>query len=249
MGKEEFEKKKFPPLHQIVTLVFLTKDGKKNIQKGLVDFIGKNGRLKIKLPLHFDTRQIPANAKVSIEYTRSDAQYILTAETDSFYHPPETISKTTSPLLILKNPLQIERNQRRQYYRLKITIPIWYRKISLPVSYEKDESVRRQYLGLWKSNLESIGEQGESLDLSAGGIQLLTNTKFKENDAVFMKIQKEGINIHSTGIVRRTAPAKSSSNYDFNVGIEFIGLDDQQKTQIIKFVNLEEQKRQKHLFI
>ncbi|HHY77112.1 MAG TPA: hypothetical protein GX498_01215 [Clostridiales bacterium] len=127
-------------------------------------------------------------------------------------------------LKIISKPLKI---QRRNYYRLKIVIPIHYRTID---SSKQKDSESKEY------------KEGVLLDISEGGIMFCTKEDIKENDLleIVMDINKNKKMIFIGNIIRKQLNEEKTDLYEY--GVKFNELSKHDRNALAKFIFTEQRK-------
>jgi|GEM_PF-815759 len=134
------------------------------------------------------------------------------------------------PLLRLKMISEVNKIQRRNFYRLKLMRDIEARKLLKAADQEKDQG--KKFGEIFNCYLN---------DISAGGVQISTKEDIQEGDTLEMRIDLNGIELVAYGIiVRRTLTV--SPRAPFSYGVKFDKLSESDKNKLSKFV-FEEQRK------
>lgn len=129
----------------------------------------------------------------------------------------------------------IKKYQRREYYRHNCSIPIFSRKLE---QHEIDEH-------LW--DVEKEGTEGETLDISGGGVRFITRDHYESGDTILcsfelpLKIDTE--EYHIMGKVLSVAVAGKYENRQ-EVRVQFEGVTSVIRDEIIEFI-FEDERRQR----
>ncbi len=128
------------------------------------------------------------------------------------------------PLLRLKIFSEVNKIQRRDYYRLKLMGDLEARLV--------EDLKERKYGELFKCNLH---------DISAGGVLLSTNKELQEKALLEFTLNLNGNKLIVYGtIVRKTLTGNHRAPYSY--GVKFEKMSELEKTAITKFI-FEEQRR------
>jgi c-di-GMP-binding flagellar brake protein YcgR len=115
------------------------------------------------------------------------------------------------------------KNQRRDYFRLNtvLTTNVFYKP--------QPES---QHL----ADIKCV-----TLDISAGGLRLASNVEIKKDDYIICEINIMDKILSINGRVVRST-AVYNEEYEYEIGIQFIGLDEKTRLKLISFIFEEERK-------
>lgn len=130
------------------------------------------------------------------------------------------------PIIKLIKTSKIIKIQRRDYYRLKITKPIWFKKI---YKNKASNSISQYYEGIL-------------LDISGGGLLFCSKHEMEKNDLLELKIfisENKKLNLYGS-IVRKQYDIQKSFLYEYGVKFENISIAD--KNALMKFI-FEEQRK------
>lgn len=134
------------------------------------------------------------------------------------------------PLLRLKIISEVNKIQRRNFYRLKLMRDIEARRL---ISEAGQESGQGKKLGdMFKCYLN---------DISAGGVLISTKEDIQEGDTLELRIDLNGIELVAFGIiVRRTLTVSPRAPYSY--GVKFDKMSEFDKNKLSKFI-FEEQRK------
>lgn len=128
-------------------------------------------------------------------------------------------------LIRLKQISPMHRLQRRNFYRLKINLPVLFRLIE-----QDSEPDRQGYIKAYTA------------DISGGGLRLLTNEDLKPGQQVECRISIEDSNfLELKGLVVRVATCVEG-NYKFEVGVKFIDILESERDKLIQFIFQQQRK-------
>lgn len=120
--------------------------------------------------------------------------------------------------------------QRRRFVRVPWTVDIRYVKLEederVPIDDLFIEDIEKYYEGRIKSGL--------TFDLSGEGIGMVSRDDFIVDQRLIVMIEHPKINLITLGIIRRAEHIYEQRNY--RLGVEFIGISNRQKENIIQFV-------------
>lgn len=110
----------------------------------------------------------------------------------------------------------VEKIQRRKYYRIELALPIMYKRC-------EEKEYKRAIMK----------------DISGGGIKISLDTVFKRGEKIDLKINIDKMKIKICGVVIRVS--KNKRIYD--LGIEFDDVDRINREKIIKFIFKKQRER------
>ncbi|MBS4024783.1 MAG: flagellar brake domain-containing protein [Clostridia bacterium] len=153
------------------------------------------------------------------------------------YSFPSTVLSrvnNTLPMLLLAHPepQNVTRIQRRDYVRIPAKVPVEF-GIASP---DKDLTD----LTTFKAN---------SVDISGGGLKLLTNVPVKERDLLQLTlfIEGEAILLYGT-VIRANIEVGENRAKNSTVGVQFVNIHESNRDRIVKFVfNWQRQMRRRGL--
>ncbi len=141
-----------------------------------------------------------------------------------------TNQKNNVPVMLIKQETELSRTQRRSYYRLQYSCKVKYRPFKLPALGSNEEQFRT----------------ADTIDLSGGGICLLTSEKLDKN--IFLEcviILEKDVEIKAVGKVVDTKEEKTGSVNRWKNGIQFERISENSRERIICFVFREQQRLRK----
>ncbi len=203
-----------------------------------IEVIKLNGLGKIQNPYFSMVQDIPIDNEVIITLPIAagrpisltigqKVQVIFFRETGQFYFVAKVTHRQrteTMHLIRLKQISPIHRLQRRNFYRLKIVLPLFFR--------------------VAKNNQEhkSPYSKGYTVDISGGGMRIITDKPLKPGMYLECRIPiKEEGEITIKGLVKRVGK-EVDKEYKFNVAIQFVGISENIRDKIIYFI-FEEQRK------
>ena len=156
---------------------------------------------------------IPVNKglEVNLLYEGDSAFYSLTTK---------IIDRVGSPLpsLILKNTDQIERIQRRSYFRLKVNKDIKYYVIK---EHKKEEG-------------QPDFKKTTAIDLSGGGLKMVLNEDLKINDRLLFDLQIDEFEKLIEGKIVRIK--YNTDGYSKTAGVEFVDMERKDTDKIMSYL-------------
>jgi c-di-GMP-binding flagellar brake protein YcgR len=201
------------------------------IQIGYIDFSGRrheyvsqvvelyeNGFMDVLIPIH----------NKRIVYIRPDTVLAVSIpKGEAVYEIKATIHEKLFgriPLLKLQVFPEVNKIQRRNFYRLKLMRDIEVRLV--------EDFKERIYGERFKGNLH---------DISAGGVLLSFKKELQENDNLELTLDLNGKKLIVFGVVvRRTLSANSTTEYIY--GIKYYRISEYERNEIMKFI-FEEQRK------
>lgn len=150
-------------------------------------------------------------SKVEVLFEGDNAYYSLKTEVIKRI-------KNRVPLLVLKNNNKINRIQRRNFFRLKLTKQIEY----ILLEDNKDKIQKKDY------------QTTTAINLSGGGLLMVLKENMKINDRVLIDLNIDDIDKMLKGKVVRIRYNKDG--YSKTAGIKFIDLDRKDRDKIISYL-------------
>jgi c-di-GMP-binding flagellar brake protein YcgR len=115
------------------------------------------------------------------------------------------------------------KNQRRDYFRLNMVL-------TTNVFYKPEPESQRL------SNIKCV-----TLDISAGGLRLASNVEIKKDDYIICEINIMDKVLSINGRTVRST-AVYNEEYEYEIGVQFIGLHEKTRSELISFIFEEERK-------
>ena len=122
------------------------------------------------------------------------------------------------PIVILVEPTEMRRLERRRYYRLRTSITLEYLS------------------ALDSSNRELARLGGLVTNISGGGVQLLATDPLEPGMRVRLCLVVDESPLETTGLVSYCRPVSKETNLKYRVGVAFLSLDSRQVELIERFV-------------
>jgi len=133
------------------------------------------------------------------------------------------------PVLVISRPKEMKRVQRRDFFRVKASLPVQFRELEDITASSREEF-----------------KKAVSKDISGGGVLLLVNKAIPLETILELRIElRENEFIESVGrvmIVREGGGLKKRLK---EVGVEFIVIEDKDREKVVKFI-FEKQREQRH---
>lgn len=156
--------------------------------------------------------------------------------------------------LIVRMYTALEKNQRREYFRLDCVIDMRYRTVSPAeivlrkrlaagrFSSLEDEYECQQKL---KAIEEVFEEKGIVTDISGGGLRFHTDKQLDKENEIIVKLQLPMENdtltlMASAEVISSNKSAKRANSFDNR--IRFVKISEDEREQVIKFIFLQERK-------
>lgn len=157
---------------------------------------------------------------------------IVTGENALYQFESKVLTTEISPLplLVITKPKDMQKVQRRSFFRIKVSIPVEYRPL--------------------QDILENSNEEfklAETVDLSGGGALLLLSEEFPKETILELRLHlKENTVVPAVGRVVLIKDEKRRDKKKM-LAVEFIVIEERERDKIIKFVfekQREERKKQ-----
>ncbi|NLO82776.1 MAG: hypothetical protein GX094_06930 [Clostridiales bacterium] len=202
---------------KIEIIVNNTPDKASEVYYSMVQDIPSNEEIIITEPM---SKGIPVALRIG-----SNIRVNFFRDRGQFYFFAEVVDRFKSGfirLVRLKQTSQIFRLQRRNYFRLKTSIPVLFRIIN-----DNDKT----------DNAEAY--RGLIADISGGGLGLLTDEKLDPGIRIECNIKVEDmLDVTVQGIVVRTVEAGDNVTYvyKYHTGILFDKIHESKRREIIQFI-------------
>lgn len=197
---------KGPKLWQVVKLLKNRNDGEQNEYISKVLGIEKDDYYILENP----TKN--TKAVLFLEGSKMTMSYLVENKNMNSFEV-ELISKFKDeniPLLKFKRISDISKIQRRNYYRLDI---------SMYVILRKEDDI--------------LFEETNTLNLSGGGMKIITKQKFEVGDTVLIDFKMGDIENNLRGKIVKIDKAEGNSNH---ISVEFLRLKESKRNEIIRFI-------------
>lgn len=151
-------------------------------------------------------------------------------------------------MLVLELKSQLEKYQRREYYRFPCILDIDY--FLLSEEYLQLETAENIYVKLRQQDEKVREYAGQILDLSGGGIKFRAPEKVEENQlllvGMYLKSEKIDKQYYILGRVVGSARSEKANGRFYEVRVKFLIEDDKVREEIIRYIFEEERRmRQK----
>lgn len=137
-------------------------------------------------------------------------------------------------VMVIEMISELQKYQRRQYFRLNCTMDIMYRKLN------DDELAEFNQEGKVKLDVDTgIYFKATALDISGGGIRFLTERSIAKDDIIFVNLQitygEAEKKYTLAGKVLEVYPSKNRREYN-EVRVEYCNMSGEIREQIIKYI-------------
>jgi len=187
-------------------------------------------------------------------------QFCLIRDDALYYFESRVIGhkKDQIKLIEVQYPEMVSRKQRRGYYRLPCTLELEYWVVDKHLTAENptDQKLNSQQLTRiltnWNNPLTEADYQekekwqqsgdmppektAHSVDISGGGLQLISTRKLVEGDHLVIVLRLEGTKLLTQGVVVRSSKHKEGSQFIYRVGVKFIDLPEKVRERIVQYV-------------
>ncbi|GFR35583.1 flagellar brake protein [Thermobrachium celere] len=187
--------------------------------KSIVQDITKDGIL-ISYPTH--------NNRPLLIHAGSVIEYFVTTEKDIVKCKSIVLGKKRDEnvnLLVLSLPEVKERVQRREYFRLPITMPIKYYALPNDKAYTSLQDIPSGYFNRLMNTL--------TVDISGGGIKIITNEQLHVGNYVILSLNiPQEINLLCSVV----HVEQSEDNKKFKTALKYEGIEEKIRDKIIQFI-------------
>lgn len=197
----------------------------------IVHEIGADGALLLRLPPHVPLEMLSVGASVSMEYFREDAAYVLTSVITAI-EPGDP-----QALLHLAQPARIKKIQKRRFPRLQVQLPLHWMRVELTAKFEQDAETRTRQLAAWSKILSKKGEAGSSEAVSGSGMRLAVSASLDEGDIIYIELELGELRMRQVGLVTWSGRAEGGGEHHYAVGVEFVGITDGERDDILALVD------------
>lgn len=146
-------------------------------------------------------------------------------------------------VMIVELQYELEKFQRRQYYRLSCTMDLQFRRM------EEEEIINfTQKKGIPDERELRLLNEGVALDFSGGGIRFVSEERYHKGEYLFIKLRINYDNTHKVYVlVGRVVASSEGKNgrKKYESRVEFIDVSSRVREEIIKYIFLEERKQRK----
>src|SRR5262249_53586336 len=151
-----------------------------------------------------------------------------------------------SPHVLLTPESDVQRIQRRQYFRLKVALPVRYSVApfadKLPSGVTTPLELKA-YIQRVPREIARLNLAGNTIDLSGGGMLLQTSTALQANDALLLSIETPDLKLRQAGRVTRANEVTVEGERAVRAGIAFEGVQDRERDELMRFLFNEEGRR------
>lgn len=153
----------------------------------------------------------------------------------------DRIKEDNIHVMIVELQYELEKFQRRQYYRLSCTMDLQYRSVEQEelCAFEKNNEVPHE------RDLKLMKE-GVALDFSGGGIRFVSEEHYKKDEYLFVKLRISYEDIYKVYVLVGKVIASSEGKNiarKYETRIEFVGVSTKVREEIIKYIFFEERKQ------
>lgn len=225
------------------------KAGNKMHFKALVESVTASGRTRLRVPRQFDVSDLKPEMTLMLEYNHEDAHFLMQAKIEAVRPGGPSNKATPEPaFVVLHPPEQMSRIQRRKFFRYPLELKLAFLKVDLPRGFLHEFKTRETALAAWAKIPPDRFINSHTNDIGAGGLNLLSNVELNKGEHLYLEIKVKGLALKVASKVMRVRPSQAGDEYAYHIGVEFIGLNESQQSEIVKFILQEQQSRQKHLF-
>lgn len=204
-------------------------DSEKRSCYSMIQDIISQDELVITIPMVKGNQIIlPLGQEVEIVFFRDEGQYIFKAKIEKRF------KKENVDLLKLNRISSIKRIQRRNYYRLNITLPI---SIKLLTDKDKQSQNFKEWLKTY------------TMDISGGGVRILLDRNIEKGSLLECKLKINDEDLLLKGEVVRSQLIQQYPITKYEIGISFVDITEYQRDQIIGFIFEEQRKLRRKGFI
>ena len=240
--------KLYPTKDQKVTL-FINREGLQPFKiEAVVHLITAEGKIELFLLQEEEGTDelIKEGISVNMEFFEKANYYKSQLFIEDFFLSWGPEGDKQVPHLVLSPPCNIEKVERRKFFRLPIDLTFRFIPVSFPEGFEKNILQRKQVVAGWHSQLnhQAYSAHAHSVDFSGGGLMMISEFAVSEGDEIFLAIDVPGLSLEVAARVVRSYSFESGDKKVQQVGVQFVGLDENEQDKIISFI-FREQRRQR----
>jgi c-di-GMP-binding flagellar brake protein YcgR len=177
--------------------------------------------LVLAMPMHRgEIVPLHPGLRIQVSFTREGAGYVFSTNIINRVRTP-------LPIMIVEKPVEAERSQRRSWVRVDINLPIKFRVWPTDVKGHENKGYE---------NLSDYIET-TTIDISGGGLMLLTDELLKQGDLLEIVLEAAGIGplkIKSKVMQIRSTPPSAKKGYF--IGVIFIDIREGERDRIVRMV-------------
>ena len=176
--------------------------------------------------------------------TRLDACFYTTK---GLYHGRvvvvERMKEDNIYLMVVELQYELEKFQRRQYYRLSCTMDLQFRRMEEEeiVNFTQNKEIPDE------RELRMLSE-GVALDFSGGGVRFVSDERYHKDDYLFVKLRISYDDTYKVYVLVGKVVASSegkNGRKKYESRVEFVDVSSRVREEIIKYIFLEERKQRK----
>lgn len=197
--------KTYPVIGQKIILIEDIGDGIKKEYLSQVLEISNENKMTVAVPIqnsHFVT--ILEGTSLTAIYNMDDRGIY------EFKTKVLRIEKSKIPQMIIEKTSSIVKNQRRDFFRLNLTVP---------VKLKKDDS--------------TVVDTAHSKDISGGGIRLISSVDLRINDTIYIEFVLNKKKYRITGKVVRTFPKQDNKR---EIAVQYLDIVEIDRNDIIRYL-------------
>lgn len=146
-------------------------------------------------------------------------------------------------MMVVELQYELEKFQRRQYYRLSCTMDLQFRRM------EEEEVVNfTQYKEIPDERELKLLHEGVALDFSGGGVRFVSDERYNKDDLLLVRLRISYEDTYKVyvlvGKVIATSEGKNGRK-KYESRVEFLDVSSRIREEIIKYIFLEERKQRK----
>lgn len=148
-------------------------------------------------------------------------------------------------VMVIEMLTELQKYQRRQYFRLNCTMDIMFRK------FTEEELAAYMHTGKVDTQVSENGlyNNAIALDISGGGIRFITSVELEREQMIFVNLQiayeDEKKKYSLVGKVLESYPAKNKRDF-YESRVEYCNMSGAVREQIIKYIFEQERKMRKN---
>ena len=235
--------KLFPAIDQRVTLI-IYREGLQPLKiEAVVYLITPEGKIKVFVLQESMNALIQERISIDMQFFDEKSYYKTQSFIEDFFLSPSPEGGKQVLHLVLSPPCNIEKIERRKLFRLSSDFSFRFMPVSFPGEFEENVLQRKQAMAEWHSQLNNQAHLAHSVDFSAGGLMMVSEFAVSEGDEIFLAIDIPSLSLEVAARVVWFYSFKSDDKKVQQAGVQFVGLDENKRDQIIRFIYGEQRRR------
>lgn len=228
-------------LPAVNSLVMLHVSGERRPRRGVIFNRTPDGLVWILFPEGGSLPCTDPGSEIEIEYQIGENPVRLVTQLAQVTTDVHPISGVTLTRFGLRPSGRVETVQRRKFSRLDLVIPVTFFNIVIPPGYEVDPDVQLDTTLKWRLSKPKKCVTGQLRDISAGGCSIMVRDAVTIGDEIYSQLTLENEFVQTAARVVQVTPSGAENR----AGVQFVGMDDDLKEFLERFVDDESTRRRR----